>query len=270
MIFFNFKNCEFRHCFTFYWCGLCHWPKCYHVLNWFFLPKPCFLEFIWIFCHRNHFEINISHILSPNLTKWIPLNPAHQDLSSNTKGTFQFLRNFQLWFSLIFSEKIIQYSRTSTPQIKTTWNQTNAPLLLESFPKRSRTWSEASQFGGSHKYKQNKTNKLPYFIDKNPEWEPKLEQSLYEFLFQILELELKVLSNFSWKVRTSGNMSTPHPQKKQKNKMQWKGWEPQIGHATAQWNMRAEIPHHMLYFLQARWAPNHLFQHLFCAGKKEL
>jgi hypothetical protein len=46
------------------------------------------------------------------------------------------------------------------------WNQANATLLLESFPKRSRTQSEASRFGGSHKYKQNKTNKLPSFIDR--------------------------------------------------------------------------------------------------------
>jgi hypothetical protein len=36
------------------------------------------------------------------------LNPAHQDLSNNTKGTFQFIRYFQLWFNLIFSEEIIQ------------------------------------------------------------------------------------------------------------------------------------------------------------------
>jgi len=39
-------------------------------------------------------------------------------------------------------------------------------LLHERFPKRPRTQSEASQFGGSHKYKQNKTNKLPSFIDR--------------------------------------------------------------------------------------------------------
>ncbi len=43
--------------------------KCYHVLNWFFLPKPGFLEFIWIFSCRNHLKINISHILNPNLIK---------------------------------------------------------------------------------------------------------------------------------------------------------------------------------------------------------
>jgi hypothetical protein len=36
------------------------------------------------------------------------------------------------------------------------WNQAHAPLLLESFPKRPRRWFEASQLGGSHKYKQKK------------------------------------------------------------------------------------------------------------------
>jgi len=40
-----------------------------------------FLEFISIFSGKNHLKINISHILNPNLTKKISLNPAHQDLS---------------------------------------------------------------------------------------------------------------------------------------------------------------------------------------------
>jgi hypothetical protein len=35
---------------------MCRWPKCYHVLNWFFLPKPGFLEFIRIFNTRNHLK----------------------------------------------------------------------------------------------------------------------------------------------------------------------------------------------------------------------
>jgi hypothetical protein len=35
-----------------------------------------------------------------------------------------------------------------------TMNQADAPLLLKSFPKRPKTWSEASELGGSHKYKQ--------------------------------------------------------------------------------------------------------------------
>jgi hypothetical protein len=41
----------------------------YHVFNWFFLSKPSYLEFIWNFSGRNHLKINISHILSPNVTK---------------------------------------------------------------------------------------------------------------------------------------------------------------------------------------------------------
>jgi hypothetical protein len=39
-------------------------------------------------------ETNISHILNPNLTNQIQLNLGHQDLSNNTKGTFQSSKNF--------------------------------------------------------------------------------------------------------------------------------------------------------------------------------
>ncbi len=49
------------------------------------------------------------------------------------------------------------------------WNQADAPLLLESFPKRWRMPYEAAWFGGSHKYKQNKQgmkNTLALSIDK--------------------------------------------------------------------------------------------------------
>ncbi len=45
------------------------------------------------------------------------IESSHQDLSNNTKGTFQFLWNFQLRFNLIFSEEIILYSRTFAPQV---------------------------------------------------------------------------------------------------------------------------------------------------------
>jgi len=36
-------------------------------------------------------------------------------------------------------EKIIQYSRTFAPQVQTPWNQADAPLLVESFPKKQGT-----------------------------------------------------------------------------------------------------------------------------------
>jgi len=84
----------------------------------------------------------------------------HQDLSNNTKGTFQFLRNFQLQLNLIFSEEIIQYSRTFAPQVQTSWKQAHAPLVVESLPKTPRTQSEAYSFGGSHNYKTKQTTFL--------------------------------------------------------------------------------------------------------------
>jgi hypothetical protein len=60
------------------------------------------------------------------------------------------------------SEEIIQHSRTFALQVQTPWNPAHAPLLVESFQKRPRTRSEASQFSGSHKYKtkQNKQTTL--------------------------------------------------------------------------------------------------------------
>ncbi len=119
-----------------------------------------FLEFIWIFSSRNHLEINISRILNPNLTKWIPLNPAHQDLSNKHQWHIPILQNFQQRFNFIFSEEIIQYSKTFALHVQTSWNQAHAPLLVESFPKTPRTQSEASPFGGSHNYKTKQT-KLP-------------------------------------------------------------------------------------------------------------
>ncbi len=61
------------------------------------------------------------------------INPAHRGPSKNTKGTFQFLQNFQLQFNLIFSEEIIQYSRTFALQVQKSWNQAHAPILLRAF-----------------------------------------------------------------------------------------------------------------------------------------
>ncbi len=89
------------------------------------------------------------------------LNPAHQDLSNNTKGTLQFLWNFQVWFNLIFSEEIIQYSRTSTSQVQT------KPL----HPSSSRAFQRDQEHDLKHPRSvdliaTNKTNKLPCFIDR--------------------------------------------------------------------------------------------------------
>jgi hypothetical protein len=96
---------------------------------------------------------------------------AHQDLSNNTKGTFQFLRNFQLRFTLIFSEEIIQYSRTFALRVvlalrvQTSWNQAHAPLLVKELSKDTKNTIWSIRFGGSHNY-NTKQNKLPSFIDR--------------------------------------------------------------------------------------------------------
>ncbi len=127
-----------------------------------------FWNLFWIFSGKIHLKISISHILNPNLyqinfikillIKIFPTTPkAHNTNSSE---------NSQLWINLICSEEIIQYSRTFAPQVWSKRHGTvHAPFLVESFPKTSRTWSEASRFSGSHNY-QTKQNKQPSFIDR--------------------------------------------------------------------------------------------------------
>jgi hypothetical protein len=96
--------------------------------TWFF---GIYLNFQWQKSLKNQY-------LPHSESKSYQINPAHQHLSNNTKGTFQFLQNLQLRFNLIFSEEIIQYSRTFAPQVQTPWDQAHAPLLVESFPKTPR------------------------------------------------------------------------------------------------------------------------------------
>jgi len=64
---------------------------------------------------------------------------------------------------LIFSEEIIQYSRTFAPQVQTSWKQAHAPLLMESFPKTPRNHLKHP---GSVDLIATKQNKLPSFIDR--------------------------------------------------------------------------------------------------------
>ncbi len=138
------------------------------------LPRPqlifpfktwFFWEFIWIFSSRKSFQNQyLAHSESKSYHIH-SINPARQDLSNGIKGTFQCFRSFQLWFNLIFSEEIIQYWKTFAPQVQTPWNQAHASLLVESFPKRPRTWSEASWFDGSQ-------TKLPSFIDRFDQLSP--------------------------------------------------------------------------------------------------
>jgi hypothetical protein len=66
----------------------------------------------------------------------------------------------QLRFILIFSEEIVQYSRSFAPQVQTAWNQAHSPLLIESFPNTPRTQSETPWFSRSHNYETKQTTFL--------------------------------------------------------------------------------------------------------------
>ncbi len=69
-----------------------------------------FLEFIWIFSSRNHFKINISHILNPNLPNKFHYILLIKLFPTNTKGTFQ--------FSKIFSNDLIEFSVKKSSNIQ--------------------------------------------------------------------------------------------------------------------------------------------------------
>jgi len=85
--------------------------------------------------------------------------------SCSSRSFQQHQSHIPIQINLLFSEEIIQYSRNFTSEVQTSWNQANAPLLIESFPKTPRTQSEASRFSGSHNQK-TKQNKLPSCIDR--------------------------------------------------------------------------------------------------------
>jgi hypothetical protein len=106
--------------------------------TWFF---GIYLNFQWQKSLKNQY-------LPHSESKSYQIN--HQDLSNNTKGTFQLLRNFQLQFNLIFSEEIIQYSGTFAPhKSKHQGTKPMHPLLVKCFQKTPRTWSEASKHHGT-------------------------------------------------------------------------------------------------------------------------
>ncbi len=77
----------------------CRWPKCYYILNWFFLPKPGYFKFIWVA------EITFKSI-SP--TFWIQILPNKLHFILPIKilvKFFKFLWNFQVQFNLILVKK---------------------------------------------------------------------------------------------------------------------------------------------------------------------
>jgi hypothetical protein len=117
----------------------------------------------WIYLNFQHQKSLKNQHLSHSESKTYQINSiksTYHDLSNNTKGIFQFLLHFQLQFNLIFSEEIIQCSRTFALQVQMSGNQAHAPLLVKSFPKDTENmiWSIPVW---CISYLQNKTNYLP-------------------------------------------------------------------------------------------------------------
>jgi hypothetical protein len=140
------------------------WPT-WRVSSWAAKSKSALTLLLFSFFFLGDSKSRFWKFISSTLVWPVPLAqvlPRHQDLSKNTKGTFQFLRNFQLLFNLIFSEEIIQYSRTFALQVQKSWNRAHAPLLIiKSFPETP-TESEASHLSGSHNCKTKQTT----FLDR--------------------------------------------------------------------------------------------------------
>jgi hypothetical protein len=94
------------------------------------------------------------------------LNLAHQVLSNNIKGKFQFLRNFQLWFQFNFREEIIQSSRTFFHRKSKRYG--TKPMHPSSSRAFQRDQERELKHPGSLDListKQNKTNYLASYID---------------------------------------------------------------------------------------------------------
>ncbi len=126
------------------------------ILNWFFSPKPGFKKFQWQKSLKNQY-------LPHSESKSYQINSikfcSSRSFQTTPKAHSNSSKIFKYNFNLIFSEEIIQYSRTFASQVQMSWNQAHAPLLVESFPKTPRTW-------GSVDLIITEQNKLPSFIDR--------------------------------------------------------------------------------------------------------
>ncbi len=131
--------------------------KCSQISTDFSFQNLVFLWFIYIFSDKNHLKFNISPILNPNFIKYSPLNPTPQDLSNNTKDTSQYFWNVFVMIQFNFQWKNHSIFKNFTTQVQTSWNQANAPLLIESFPKIPRTGLKCPGLLDLIVTKQNKT-----------------------------------------------------------------------------------------------------------------
>ncbi len=133
-----------------------------HVLNWIFTSKTWFFGIYLNF----HWQKSLSNqSLTHSESKSFQIN----SIKSCSSRSFQQHQKhipippkFSATISFHFILELIQYSRPFASQVQTPWNHARAPLLIESFPKTPRTWSQTSQFSGSHNYKTKQTT----FIDR--------------------------------------------------------------------------------------------------------
>jgi len=129
-------------CSVFFWTAKYERKSC---LNWMVIlqmlshSQPIFPSKTWFFGIYLNFQQqkSLKHQYLPHSeSKYYQINSIKSCSSrsfQNTKGSFQFLQKFQLWFNSIFTEEVIQYSKTSTQHVQTPWNQANAPLLERAF-----------------------------------------------------------------------------------------------------------------------------------------
>jgi len=82
-----------------------------------------------------HSEIQIL----PNKFHEIPLLKIFSRTPKAHSNSSEIFNYYLILFHFIFSEEIIQYSRTFALPVQKSWNQDHAPLLIKSFPKTPRT-----------------------------------------------------------------------------------------------------------------------------------
>ncbi len=146
----------------------------HHVLNWFFLPKPQFWEFIWIFSSRNHqLKINISHILK---SKSYQINSmkscssrSFQETPKAHSNSSEIFNYYLFSFNFIFSEKkSFNIQELLHCQSKSHGTKPMHPFLSRAFQRHQEQELEASPFGGLLII--TKQNKLLSFIVRSMGW----------------------------------------------------------------------------------------------------
>ncbi len=104
------------------------------------LPRPQLISpsKTWFFGSYLNFQLHKS-LENQNFlhseSKSYQINPIKSCSSTSFQEHQTHIPKFSATINLMFSEEIIQYSRTFALQVQTSWNQAYAPFLIKSFPK---------------------------------------------------------------------------------------------------------------------------------------